>query len=424
VIGGTSAGVSRARVPPRAWLVVAALFVTLFFIWGSGYNTAGVFFTPVIRSFGWSRARLSTLQTALALAAGVSVPLIGWILDRVEARLVIAAGALTAATAFVLASLAHSYEAMLGAYLLLGVGVGGATLLPCSMVIANWFGARRGLAMGITMAGTSVGGMVMTLISDRVIRLMGWRFGYLTLAVPVVLIVAPAVLLIVRTRPTQAAHAGVAQAASALPGMEAGAALASRSFWMLAAATLCFAVAVSGTNLHCVPYLIGAGYAPARAALAFSVLLAFGGIGKLTMGWIADRAGARAALSGSLLGMAAGITLLMGARSELPMAGFVAIYGLTFGAPLALLPLVMAESMGLRRFGSLYGLIGFFHTAGAAIGPVIAGRIFDLRGSYSYAFATFVGLLIVGSAATLACVPPGAEQPAELRKRSSEAAIN
>jgi MFS family permease len=392
------------ETPRRAWLVAAALFFTLFFIFGSGYNTAGVFFTPLIRTFGWSRARLSTLQTALALAAGVSAPFIGWILDRVEARFVIAAGAVTAGAGFVVASLAPSYGAMVAAYLLIGLGVGAATLLPCSMVIANWFGARRGLAMGLAMAGTSAGGMVMTLVSDHAIRAAGWRFGYLMLAVPVFAIVVPAVLVIVRTRP-DAGAGSIAEQAAVLPGMDVGAAVTGRSFWMLSAATLCFAVAVSGTNLHAVPYLIGAGYAPAKAAFALSVMLAFGGIGKLMIGSIADRIGARIGLAASLLGMAMGITLLTAARHQLPLAGFVTVYGLSFGAPLALLPLVMADSMGLKRFGSLYGLIGFFHTAGAALGPVLAGHIFDLRGSYSYAFETFVMLLIIGSAAALACAP-------------------
>jgi len=141
--------------PRRAWIVVAVLFFTLFFIFGSSYKTAGVFFTPVIRTFGWSRARLSTLQTALAIAAGVSAPFIGWMLDRIEARFVMAAGAVIAGCGFVTASLAQSYGAMIAAYLLIGLGVGAATLLPCSMVIANWFGVRRGLAMGLAMAGTA-----------------------------------------------------------------------------------------------------------------------------------------------------------------------------------------------------------------------------------------------------------------------------
>jgi MFS family permease len=192
--------VSAAAQPERAivkeaasrrWLVAAALFVTLFFIFGSGYNTAGVFFTPVIRSFGWSRARLSTMQTVLAIAAGVSAPLIGWVLDRIEARFVMAAGAVMAGSGFIAAGAAHSYGAMVAAYVLIGLGVGTATLLPCSMVVANWFGQNRGLAMGLTMAGTSAGGMAMTLLSDRIMHLAGWRAGYVMLAAPVLLIVVP-----------------------------------------------------------------------------------------------------------------------------------------------------------------------------------------------------------------------------------------
>ncbi len=389
-----------AAAPRQAWLIVATLFFALFFIFGSGYNTAGVFFTPVIRSFGWSRARLSTMQTALAIAAGLSAPLAGWMLDRVEARIVMAVGTASAGCGFVVAALAHSYAAMVAAYLLIGAGIGGATLLPCSTVIANWFGDRRGLAMGLAMAGTSAGVMVMTLVSDRVIRRIGWRAGYLMLAVPVFAVVMPAVLIAVRTRP----HRG-AQAQVPVRGMEIGPALAGRSFWMVCAATLCFALAVSGTNLHSVPHLIGLGYAPARAALTFSLVLAFGGMGKLCSGWIADRIGARVALAAALAGMALGIGLLTAASQRTALAAYVAVYGLTFGAPLVLLPLLMAEAVGLRRFGSLYGLAGVFHTAGSALGPVIAGHIFDLRGAYSRAFEAFVILLIIGAAAAFACAP-------------------
>jgi len=110
--------------------------------------------------------------------------------------------------------------------------------------------------------------------------------------------------------------------------------------------------------------------------------------------------------------MALGISLLTAARNRAPLIGFVAIYGLSFGGPLALLPLVAAESMGLKRFGLLYGLIGFFHTIGSASGPLLAGRIFDLTTSYTYAFETFVVLLIIGSAAASACTPLPAQQPA------------
>src|SRR5438445_11372835 len=96
----------------QSWFVVASLFVTLFLIFGSGYNTAGVFFAPLLKHFGWTRARVSILQTALALSAGFSVPLIGWLLDRIEARIVMATGAAAAGIGFLLASSANSFGLM------------------------------------------------------------------------------------------------------------------------------------------------------------------------------------------------------------------------------------------------------------------------------------------------------------------------
>src|SRR5580658_6502316 len=142
----------------QGWLIVASLWVTLFIIFGGGYLTAGVFFTPLLKQFGWGRAQLSTLQGSLAISAGFSAPLVGWLLDKIEARLVMVFGALCAAGAYLWASQVHSFSPMLGAYLLLGVGIGAATLLPAALVISNWFGSNRGLALGLTLSGTALGG--------------------------------------------------------------------------------------------------------------------------------------------------------------------------------------------------------------------------------------------------------------------------
>src|SRR5947208_895549 len=132
----------------RPWLVALSLFLAAFFIFGGGYDTAGIFFIPIIHTFGWSRTRSSVLQTGVALAAAVTVPLVGWLMDRLEARVVMSTGAVLAGLGFLVCSQAHSYPAMMLGGALLGVGLAAATLLPCSIVVANWFEARRGLAMG------------------------------------------------------------------------------------------------------------------------------------------------------------------------------------------------------------------------------------------------------------------------------------
>jgi MFS family permease len=393
------------RQERQGWLVVASLFVTLFLIFGSGYNTAGVFFTPLLKQFGWSRARLSLLTTTLALSAGLSIPLIGWLLDRVEARVVMTAGALLAGISFLMASQINSFAPLLAAYVVLGVGIAAATLLPCSMVVANWFGARRGTALGLTMAGTSLGGMIMTLVADRAIRSGSWRTGYLILAVPMFVVVVPMIILVVRTRPPGDSKMSVSEAADSLPGLEVAEALRTRSFWMLALAQLFFAFAVSGMGLHLVPYLIGLGYAPGRAALVLSIALGLGATGKLVMGSFADRISARIALFIDLVLVAIGMTLVLGVSRPAVLFPFLLIYGLSFGAPLTLIPLAMAESLGLKRFGSLAGLGGIFNTIGAAIGPVLAGRLFDSTARYSTAFELFAVALLLGAAATYFCRP-------------------
>lgn len=389
----------------RGWLVVVALFVTLFLVFGSGYNTAGVFFTPVLQYFGWSRTRLSSLQTALAVTAGLSVPVVGWLLDRVEARSVIGVGITLAAGGFLLAGQAHTFRAMLAAYVLLGLGIGTATLLPCSLVVANWFCEQRGRALGLTMAGTTVGGMVMTLVADRIIAWGGWRAAYTILAVPMLLIALPLVLLLVRTRPPEAVRLGVEGASGELPGLGVAEALRARSFWIIAAAQFCFAFAVTGAGLHTIPYLIVIGYAPSSAALVLSLTMGLAAVGKIVMGFAAERAGSRPVLAADLILIALGQIVLLGARNRVMLLCYTAIYGLASGAPLALIPMLLAESLGLRRFGSLSGLAGVFTTIGAATGPLVAGLLFDASSSYRTAFEMFAFSLILGGCAVLACVP-------------------
>src|SRR5207247_10018378 len=120
-----------------------------------GYAPPGALVIRLVTQFGGRRRQVSLLQTALALSAGLVVPLVGWRLDRLEAWLVIATGAAVTGIGFVLASRAEGFAPMVSAYVLVGVGLGAATLLPVSLVVANWFGTRRGLALGVAMVGTA-----------------------------------------------------------------------------------------------------------------------------------------------------------------------------------------------------------------------------------------------------------------------------
>jgi MFS family permease len=407
----------------RGWVIAASLFVTLFFVFGGGFNTSGVFFAPMRAHFGWSSARMSSLQTILALTAGVTVPIFGWLLDHLEARIVMSGGVLVTGGAFVLASRADSFGALALAYVGLGIGIAAATLLPSGLVIANWFKERRGTALGIVTSGTSVGGMVMTLVAARTIEAAGWRAGFIALAIPTFVIAAPVVALIVRTRPPGEEPSG-APAANPLAGLDVGAALRSRAFWMVSAAQYCYSLAGAGATLHTVPYLIRSGFHPDRAAQLFSITFALASAGKFLMGYAGDVLSGRVALALTLALAAVGQLLVLGTHSDLMLGGYELLYGTMSGAPLALIPMVVAESFGLKRFGSVSGLTGVFITLGGATGPLLGGLILDAGLGYNAVFIMFAIAMAVGSVAALACSPldTGPAVPAEDRGGARSAA--
>ena len=394
----------------QGWRIVASLFVVLFLVWGGGVNTGAVFFPALLKYFGWSRAHLSTLGSAGAIAGGLVGPLVGWLLDRYEARRVMVGGTIVAALAFLLASRANSYLPLLIANLVIAVGVAASTVIPCSLIVSSWFGERRGLALGVTFAGTSLGGMGMTIASNYAIAAGGWRTGYVMLALPMILIVIPLVILTVRSRPIPQISADELRSLPPLPGLEIAEAIRTRSFWLISAAQFLYACSIAGAGLHLIAYLIGIGYKAAFAAGVLSAIFFLTSIGKLAMGLFADRVSARMALSINFAVSMFGMAMLLGAAHSSALLGYVIFYGLTVGAPLVLMPMVMAESLGIRRLGSVMGITGMFATAGAAIGPVLAGHIFDVSGSYDAAFGVFVAMWFAAAVSIFACRPLSAAQ--------------
>ncbi len=387
----------------RGWTIVASLFVELMLVFGAGFFTSGIFFIPQLREFGWSRARLASVTGSLQATLGLSTPVFGWMLDRIEARWLMASGVALVGFGFIGASQIHSFPPLFFCYVAVGLGLGASSLLPAPLVVANWFRERRGIAMGIAMAGTSAGGSVMTLAAHWAIGHGGWRFGYLFLAAPMFLIAIPVLLLYVQSRPPNPAGTGGDAAPVELAGLEVGPALSTRSFWMIFTIQFCFGYFAVAIVVHLPPYLIGLGYSTGLGALALSLVLVCASIGKLVMGTVADRISGRAAVAFNFAITAAGFLMFLGARSPIFLAGAIPILGFAIGAPIALVPFLTAECLGLRRFGSIVGLTNLAYTMGAATGPVLSGRIYDLTHSYAAAFILFATFALVGAAAALAC---------------------
>jgi MFS family permease len=222
---------------------------------------------------------------------------------------------------------------------------------------------------------------------------------------PIIVLVVPLITFVIRSRPSGRQKMTVADGANLLEGFEIIEALRARSFWMLVVANLCFAVAASGTVVHLIAYLLGIGYKANTAALAMSMLAGLAAFGKLGMGYVADRISARRALTLNFAAGALAFLLVLNVARESLLVLFILVAGVAIYAPLALLPLLVAESLGRRHYGVLGALTGIAHTLGATIGPVVGGRIFDVNGNYRGAFELFIILNAIGAMAAFACRP-------------------
>lgn len=391
----------------QGWMIAVSLFVSLFFLWGGGYNTAPIFLAALLKAFGWSHARAAWITAGLSLAIGITAPFAGWLLDRLEARLVMGAGAALAVAGLICASKSNTFATLFASVVLLGIGLGFSTWLAASLVIANWFDERRGTALGVVTAGMESGGMLMTLAVGSAIAVYSWRAGYVVVAVPALLLVLPLLVLVVRTRPSSGVEGHAAQpAAESLAGYEVGEALSTRAFWMLAAAQLSYGLAVGGTFHHLVAYLEGIGYAIRSATLVVSIILGLAAVGKAAMGALGDRIGGKNALGIGFVMIAASIIILLGARATSMIVLWLLVAGIAGAAPVALVPMVLAETLGLKRFGSLFGWLSLTVTLGLFAGPLLVGWITDMTGSYTTAFELCSIVALGGAVGSFMCVAP------------------
>jgi MFS family permease len=399
-------------VTKQSWraLVVLASVALAGALVSPANSTVGVFLTPLIKEFGWSHAQASRIATVLLLSYGVSGPALGWLLDRVAAQWVMATGVMAVALAFLAASRVHSLGMLVALYAVIGIGVQAAYHIPGYVVTVNWFRRRRGAAMGFFLGVSTAGLALAPTPVTRLVLTRGWRFAMVCMAVPMLVVALPLVLGFARTRPSgEAAASDEQELLAGVPGLEVGPALRSISFWMLSALQVAYFIAFNAVFYHLVPYLISVGYTPPAAAHIFGLQALGAVIGFFINGALTDRYGPRKIIMVGLIMDGCALIELLGAGTSrmgpLPIVAFVMTWGTFASGITGMIPVLLAESLGLRRFGTLLGVLHFVGAVGAAISPVLVGWLVDVTGSYRIVWQ-LLAVLVFGCLILLGLVRP------------------
>ncbi len=368
--------------------MVWACFLALAVIFGIAYSFAA-FFESFSTAFKASRADVSLVFGLSGLLYFVLGAFGGMLSDRFGPRRVTSAGMLCICAALVLGSMAQS---MVQLTLVYGVGLGvGIALVytPAIGCVQPWFTRRRGLAAGIASAGIGAGTFGVPLLAAGAIAQWQWRGAMVALAIGV-LIAGLASTLLLRPAPAAARRSD-----GTVAGVPFGQALRSRSFLWLYAMCILGAPAMFIPFAHLSASARDLGVADAQAVGLVGVIGIGSLIGRFVIGWVADRVGRPLSLIGVQASL--GLSMLLWGSAQ----GYPALalwMGLSYGGAVSLMPALCMDLYGARAVASIIGTLYTGAALGNAAGPWVAGRMFDVHGSYSL---VIVGCAVLSAAATL-----------------------
>lgn len=362
------------------------------------YNSIGFLLGPLHDEFGWSFRDISLGLTICGIAGSLLVPFYGSLSDRVGVRPVALFSLLAFGISF--AALALIPGSLTGYWLLwLVVGIVGFGSTPVTWTrgINLWFFRHRGLALGITLVGTSLTAILVPPLAAYSVQNFGWRMTFPILALLPLLVALPLGLLLFREpridqRPPELTVNG------GLPGMTLGEAVRGYRFWLIWISILCVAFAYGGVFVHLAQMLVGHGFTLTAAAGIVSTqglaILA----GRVGTGFLLDRFWAPLVTLPLLSAPAIACWLLAGDGLTAGLAVMSAvILGLATGAETDLIAFLAGRYFGMAHYGKIYGMLYLPFGLASSVSPAAYGWVRDATGNYDAMLYVAIGLFIGGA---------------------------
>jgi MFS family permease len=379
------------RPSARRWLIVLALFVVTYGI-STPLAAYGVFLPVLAETYGWSRGAIATALSINLLVGGVAGFAIGALADRHGPRVMLVTTVALAGTAFALvATVSALWHLYLFVGLLGGIGMSSFYLLAAATV-THWFNERRGLALALVLVGFNLGYISAGPLAAWLIGAVGWRPAYALLGSGGGLLTLAAAITVRLPRPAERSQLHtvspivVAGASGPMPGVTLRAALADPRQWLLNLSWFLLGGLALMISVHAVPFARDQGISLAAASLALTAYGIGSVSGRLTAGAVSDRLGAHTTVRLGYALQVVSLTTLLWVPSREALLISLGVFGAGFAASDTMVTKVIPDVFGLRAIGAIMGVLTLGWRCGAALGPAIAGFVYDATGSYVIPF--------------------------------------
>ncbi len=369
------------------WVLACNLFAILTVSSGLGFYNLSVYMHALATQRGFAVSAVSNAVGLFFLMGGMSGLLVGRVLQRRDARLVMLVGTLLSAASIACIGWVQAEWQMYLVYALFGIGYTGISVLPATTLIARWFDpSQRPVALSFSSTGLSLGGVVLTPLTAALLERWPLQNAMPVLGAIFVLFIVPIVWFGIRSFPVTPTGAP----SPVRQGTAFSLAVRSRFFVVL---TMGYMLAM-GTQVGVIAHMYNRGVAiatPLQASFAVSVLATLSVIGRLLGGFLVGRIPIKRFTLTMVVGQLFGFVLIGFADDAMDLWLGAAMFGFTVGNLLMLQPLMLAQAFGVMDYPRIFSVSQAVSTLGIAGGPVLLGAITATHG-YLLAFLTFAAL--------------------------------
>ncbi|MEP0941637.1 MAG: MFS transporter [Rhizobiaceae bacterium] len=362
----------------------------------------GLFFKVFETEFGWSRTAISATTSVAFFLMGVFAIAIGRLNDRYGPRLVLGiSGTLYGIGYALMSQVTEIWHLFVLFGLCIGSGMAAHDVVTLSTV-ARWFPKKRGLMSGIVKTGTALGQVAVPPLAAVLLTQFGWQTALIVLGT-----VATGLMVVASACLADPPKTEASEREASLHGISSKQAARMPTMWLMCTIQFLVFPTLMTVPLHIVVHAIDLGSTPAVAALLLSTMGAASVVGRLSTGFAVDRIGGKSGIAMCLIPIIVSLAALMSISSVSLLFPIMAIYGFGHGGFFTVVNPTAASYFGVKALASIFGTIVFFGTLSGSIGPIVAGWIFDVTGSYFYAFALLCGGAVISLLLLLALPKPG-----------------
>ncbi len=374
------------------WIIVAAGCVIMATTMGVMSNCNSLFIRPISEDLGLSRQAVSTMLSVMSLGSMAASFFAGKIFNETNIIRIMRVSIIVMSAAYFANSLAQDIRFLYLTHLINGIGMCLVTTLPITFLLNNWFTDKVGYALGLASMGSGIGGALFNTIAGQLIASVGWRSTYRILTLFVIVLSVPCVFFLLKLKPeemglepyTDPSLHRTDEPKEENTGYSFAEARRLPVFWILCVMCIVIGTCMNGMYTSVSPYLQDSGYSITFSANFLSVCMLALAVGKILLGKIFDRSGVRIAFCWACLCVSLACAGLLLCKSFLPSLVLTVLgiaFGCIFGA--VVFPLSIPLIFGKKDYRAIMGPYAALISLGGVFGPTIAGKIYDVFGSYS-----------------------------------------